>query len=128
MNETKSVKELTELVAFLGSATHGVVNALKDGKVSILEAITLGAGNFREALTAFDGINEIPAELADLDTEELDAVCQVWLDRMGWNVEARTGARDMFNESMLTIRQVLKLLRVAQNTIHPPKAVVVPEP
>lgn len=65
----KSIKETLELVSMLGAIASKLITALKDGKISLMESLSLLSlvGTLR---TGFQGISEVRAEMADLDTTE----------------------------------------------------------
>lgn len=121
-------KESTELIAFLAKASDDFHKAMQDGKITVKEAIGIVLSNAAGGLSAFNGAEKIPAELLDAQPEEIDAGYQAFLDKRGWNNEPRTGFRDIFNEGILTLRQLLKFGRLVQHTMHPPKAPVVADP
>lgn len=72
------IKETKELVVAIGSLVGGIMKALKDGKVDLLDIPILF-----EILTnirvGMEGITEVPAELKDLDSKEAAELGQIVL-------------------------------------------------
>ena len=71
---SKTTKETTELLqAFNKLAVRTIANLKDDGKVSFAEGVAYAAdiGTIR---AGFAGVTEIPAEFADLDSEEMQAL------------------------------------------------------
>lgn len=64
-----SVKELSELLLFIGKLATGINNALSDGTINFLDLNELLAP-VMAAKDAFSDMDKIPAELAELDEEE----------------------------------------------------------
>lgn len=69
------VKETTELVKFLAALGNATDTALEDGKVNLFD-ITLFLGLIPGISPALNGINEVPAELGDLDNTERSYIVQ----------------------------------------------------
>lgn len=65
----KSIKESTELLAFLGSFVSVTDSVLADNKVDVLE-LTQYFNTIFTIKPAIEGVKEIPAEFADLDNTE----------------------------------------------------------
>lgn len=71
----KSIKETKELLlAVAGVAKHLIASKADDGKISLLELAKLIV-HWRNLKVGFEGIDQIPAELKDLDTVELAELC-----------------------------------------------------
>lgn len=68
MAKIDNLKELVSLVFEMGEA---ISESLEDGKISIMDAPHF-VGIFKKIGPALEGIDEIPAELADIDDAELD--------------------------------------------------------
>lgn len=73
MSEVKSIKETKELFAGLGLVAKEVKGALADGKLDLSDLkFVLDLGKEHQVLVdAVQGVGEVPAELKDLDKEEL---------------------------------------------------------
>ena len=70
MSGVKSVKELKEVVLFPVKVVNGVQAALKDdGKIGLSDAHIL-FGLIQPLIEVVQGVGEIPAEIADFQTEE----------------------------------------------------------
>lgn len=71
--EKKTIKETKELFAGLGLVAKEVKGALADGKIDLSDlSHVLNLGKEHQVLVeAIQGANEVPAELKDLDKEEL---------------------------------------------------------
>jgi hypothetical protein len=121
------ITETTQVVTFVASLARDIVKAREDGKISFVEAGKIALGNFKEGRDAFEGIDRVLLELADAEPSEMDACYHAWLVEMEWNEEPRTEFRTIFNESILTVRQLLRLFRLIQHTVKPPKPVVIPD-
>lgn len=65
----ESTKELTELLNLLCDTVNVAVKASEDGKVDLAD-LPLLFNIIPEVGPAFQGVDKIPAELADLTTEE----------------------------------------------------------
>lgn len=71
--EKKTIKETKELFAGLGLVAKEVKGALADGKIDLSDlkhVVELGKEH-QVLVDAIQGVNEVPAELKDLDKEEL---------------------------------------------------------
>jgi hypothetical protein len=118
INETTDV-----VIAVLDLLTSHAKAKADDGKVSRTEAIGILLGNTGSIWTAVNGISEVPAELKDLDAEELDFLFATVLGSMAW--ERTEDTESIVRAVYDSVRQLLSTVRRIQNTIHPPKAEVV---
>lgn len=73
MSEVKSIKETKELFAGLGLVAKEVKGVFADGVVDMSDLkYVLDLGKQHQVLVdAVQGVKEVPAELKDLDKEEL---------------------------------------------------------
>ena len=69
------IKETTEMVNLIVALTVLIKNASADGKVDAAD-LTLLIGVLPHLNGAISGINEIPAELKDLQQEEVEAISE----------------------------------------------------
>lgn len=118
------IQQTTDVVIATLDLLHSHAKAkADDGKVSRTEAIGIILGNTGSIWTAVNGISEVPAELKDLDAEELDFLFSTVLGSMAWERTADTEAIVLAVYD--SVRQLLSTVRRIQNTINPPKAEVV---
>ncbi len=75
MSTPKGIKETREVVHAVGSIAVALIDDLKDGKFSLSEGIAF-LTKFGLIRAAVQGINEVPAELADLDASERELLMQ----------------------------------------------------
>lgn len=71
----KTIKETTDMFDFIRASVEAVRAARQDGKIDLQDAPLL----FTPALklpAAITGIEDIPAEFADLDSNEIEALTQ----------------------------------------------------
>lgn len=71
-----NIKESTELVRALGAIARRLIEDLADGKISYWE-IAGFMSDFGIIKDGASGITEVPAELADLDDVERDALLAI---------------------------------------------------
>ena len=72
MSEVKGIKEISELLN--GVEMLGVVSkkVMADGKISLADAgiVFEAVQKYKAVVAAFQGINDVPAEVKDLSAEE----------------------------------------------------------
>ena len=80
------VKDLKELVLFVCKLANGFVKSMQDGKFNLLELV-----NFVPAVTALpaaiDNIDEVPAQLKDMDDAEREEIIQAVKDELDFEDE-----------------------------------------
>jgi len=69
------IKETKEMIKFVCAIANGAGNALEDGEVGWEDAMFIMDG-LLSAPAAFDGADNIPAELADLSEAEVDELIE----------------------------------------------------
>lgn len=114
----KGIEHLSKLVAFAITLGAALRKAGEDGKIGFGDAFTLWPA-IRDAPDAFQDIGAVPAELADLDAPEAEALVNM--------VEARFGdllppgrTQDITDAALGIIPQLANLLNTILNP--PPKA------
>lgn len=126
----KSIKETTELLV----AVAGISKKLKsdkadDGKISLIELAGL-VTHWRSLKAGFDGLEEIPAELKDMDTVELaelyTAVAQELDVELSPHLQARVAAYMNLVQGMIRIYRVEQGL--PESDTPPPVAESVEDP
>jgi len=122
----KNVAQTAELLSFVAGLIHDIIEAhKKDGDIGAWDSVKIGMQNLRPAIEAAQGIRDVPAELADLEADELDALYMAVMQRLQW--PERSVSRAMFNANYNFLKVCVEHFRVMQRLIHPPKAVVIPE-
>ena len=74
-------KELKELLSFMCSLANAIGEASDDGKISRGEVIGM-LPLLYNVPSAFDGITEIPSEVADLSQEDIEELAQMVKDEL----------------------------------------------
>jgi len=81
-----TVQNTNELLIFLSRFTNAIVESLEDGKVTITDITTI----FKPLMAAKDALNdiqEIPLELADLDTDEAALLVRTFQSELDFEVD-----------------------------------------
>lgn len=81
-----TVQNTNELLIFLTRLTNSILESLEDGKVTITDITTI----FKPLMAAKDALNdiqEIPLELAELDTEEAALLVQTFKDELDFETD-----------------------------------------
>lgn len=116
--EHKGIEHLSRLVAFTITLGAALRKAAEDGKIGFGDALTLWPA-VREAPGAFREIGAVPAELADLDAPEAEALVQMVEARFGDLLPAgRT--QDITDAALGLLPHLANLLNTIVNP--PPKA------
>lgn len=119
MKTTQQTTELFLCFAKIWRESHEAKDP-STGKVHRMSFIWILTRALPDIVTALLGLTEIPAELLDLTTEELDTLYEAFLSELNWTPTDNT--RDLFAASFATFRDLyINLLRL-KNTLHPPKA------
>lgn len=118
----KTTKETTELFLCFAKIWREFHQA-KDpttGKVKTMKFIWILSQSVPNLVTAILGITEVPGELLDLTTQEMDTFYNAFLAELNWTPTDNT--RDIFAASFATFRDLYSNLLRLKNTLHPPKA------
>lgn len=81
------IKETKEVVAFALDLGFRIKEALADGKIDVGEAIGIGFSIPGPLIKAIGGISQVPAEIADLDDEEIVELSEMIADKFGLNAD-----------------------------------------
>lgn len=122
---SKGITETRDLLIAIGGLVRGGIEANADGKVSVWEGVKLGLSNLGPVIEACSGISEVPAELMDLQPEELDALYPDVMVALGWSTLEQ--ARNIFDTLFAWARGSLVTFITLKNLINPPRAVIVNE-
>lgn len=79
----------------------------------------------KELSVALDGVNHIPAEVIDMNAEEVHKLADDLWDRFGDGIGPK--GQMYFEESFSVLIAVTRAVRRFQNTYAPPKAIPLPE-
>ncbi len=122
----KNVAQTAEILSFVAGLIHDIIVAHRqDGNIGAWDSVKIGMQNLRPAIEAAQGINEVPAELADIEADELDELYMAVMSRLQW--PERDVSRAIFNANYNFLKVCVAHFRVMQNLLHPPKATVIPE-
>lgn len=114
MTETKrGISETLEILEFGLSLGDGLAKSLADKEIKVEDL-----ANFLPSIllipNAFQGINELPAELKDLDAAELDQIKTVVINKLGSiaGIEAKwlTIAQESFAIG-LSVSKIIKAIK-----------------
>lgn len=121
-----SIQQTAELLAFIAGVVKDTVDAhAKDGKVSVWDATKIAIANLRTGMDAFQGIKDVPKELADISPEEMDVLYHTVMEQLQW--PDRMVSRDLFDANYNFLRVCVQHWLVVKNTLHPPKATPIPD-
>jgi hypothetical protein len=118
----KSTQQTTELFLCFAKIWREFHEA-KDpftGKVHKMACVWILSRAVPDIVTAFLGLTEIPGELLDLTTAELDTLYEAFLSELNWTPSDNT--RDLFAATFALFRDLYTNLLRLKNTLHPPKA------
>lgn len=122
----KNVAQTAELLSFVAGLVHDIIQSHQsDGNIGAWDSVKIGMQNLRPAIEAAQGIHDVPAELADLEADELDALYMAVMGRLQW--PERSVSRAMFNANYNFLKACVAHFRVMQCLINPPKATAIPE-
>ncbi len=107
----QQTKEL--LIAALSIFAATATAKADDGKVSRTEALGIVFQNAGPAWTAFAGVGEVPAEIADLDDAEIEELMQATLESQAWpdtpqNREIVKSVYDSLRTGLHTVRLIIQ--------------------
>lgn len=124
-----NVKETSELLVAAARIVRDSLKAHEDGKVTKMEAVRVAFRNTSELIDAFVGIADIPAELLDIDQNEVDQLYTVFVTNMGWTDYhfAKNLFDAIFRWVRVTVSVTLETITTFKNCLNPPKAEVVQE-
>jgi len=117
----KTTKETTDpFLAFarLWREMHEAKDPLTH-KVHTMAAVWILTRAVPDIASALLGLAEIPGELLDLTTGELDTLYNTFLTELNWTPSDNT--RDLFAASFAIFRDLYTNLLRLRNTLHPPR-------
>lgn len=111
MKDIKETKEL--LIAALSLFAMTATAKADDGKVSRIEALNIVCQSGGFLWSAFAGIGEVPAEIADLDEAEIEELMQATLESQAWADTPRNRAivlsvYDSLRTGLQTVRLIIE--------------------
>ena len=114
----KSIQQTKELLAAALSLFAMTAKAkADDGKVSRIEALNIVCQSGGELWTAFAGVGEVPAEIADLDEAEIEELMQATLASQAWADTPRN--RAIVESVYASIRTGLQTVRLIIEVDYP---------
>lgn len=126
MNRKAGIIQLTELCVAIAAMIRAAMDTKESGKkLTTWGIIKILWKNRVKLIAASGGIDEIPAELADIQPEEMDVI--YWAVILELKLPEHSIPRDVFNLFFNTTFHAVNNYRIFMNTIRPPKAEVVPE-
>lgn len=123
----KGIKEISELVSVAVALMIGAAEAKHDdGKISKFEGAKLFFLNIAGVSQGLEGISQVPAELKDLSSDEMD---QLYYIVMGNNNLPRTADTEtVVNAVYRAVREARASWELIQNTLHPQKGYAITDP
>ena len=117
----KSIQQTKELLAAALALFAMTAKAkVDDGKVSRIEALNIVCQSGGLLWSAFAGVGEVPAEIADLDEAEIEELMQATLESQAW---ADTPEHRQIVESVYaSIRTGLQTVRLIIESNQPAAA------
>ncbi len=122
---SKGITQTRDLCVAVGSIVSDALAANEDGNISKMEGVKLAFNNLSEVIAACSGIAEVPAELADIQPEEMDELYHATMTELQWPEHSIN--RDVFNIIFNLVWHAVNSWRLLQNTLNPPKASIVIE-
>lgn len=109
-------QDLEEAIDFAFNLADAVESSLEDGKISLTDAPKF-LKTFMSSAKAIEGINNIPAEIGDLDEEELERIVAKVKERFDIDDDTlEVYIEDAFEHAVglaVAIAQIRKLRKVA---------------
>lgn len=104
------IEETTDVVKFGISLTNAIVKAKEDGKINLLD-LALLVSPLTKLFPAISGIDKVPAEIADINDEELNVLILLAMNELEID---NTSAKEIIKQSLVVIHDIYKLYQIVK--------------